>query len=149
MADLRRTRTGTSTRTRSRSRPSRPGSPNLHRLLSSQFPDDHSVYHHEAGEGVHVDNDAASLHQTETERRRAELSSDDSDTTSAVSEKEVEVSDEQQETTVEEIKGGIPFEHDVEASEKKSENQKADSSPLAKDRNLVTWESANDPKNPK
>lgn len=32
--------------------------PPLNRILSGQFPDDHSVYHHEEGEGFHVDQDA-------------------------------------------------------------------------------------------
>jgi hypothetical protein len=51
----------------------------LHRILSSQFPDDHSVYHHEDGEGTHIVEDAASMHQTETERRDPESSSSDDD----------------------------------------------------------------------
>jgi hypothetical protein len=143
MSDLRRTRTEDSTRrtrTRSRSRPrSRPGSthPPLHRLLSSQFPDDHSVYHYEDGEGLHVDEDAASLHRTETERRTAELSDSDSDSThDAESEKEEVASPiERQETTVEEIRGGIPYEHDVEANPPALEKKK--SSRSIKDPNLV------------
>jgi hypothetical protein len=140
MTDLRQTRTHTSTRTRSRSRPSRPGSPKLHRLLSNQFPDDHSVYHHEDGEGVHVRSDAASLQKTETQRRRGEALEDDSDSASSsdtsLSEKNNETTPvESEETTTEEIRAGIPNERDVEAQAPQLKEKK--SSRSVKDPNLV------------
>ena len=143
MSDLRRTRTEESTRRargRSRSRPrSRPGSrePPLHRLLSSQFPDDHSVYHHEDGEGVHVDEDAASIHRTETERRASESSDSSSDSSDVVENEKDEPTEpiERQETTIQETKGGIPNVHDVEASPPALEKKK--SSRSIKDPNLV------------
>lgn len=52
----------------------------------------------------------------------------------------------QQEKTYEEIRGGIPYEHDVEA-EPPLEMKKSLRS--LKDPNLVTWDSDKDPKNPK
>lgn len=137
MADLSRTETANSTRARSRSR-SRPSSPaGLHRLLSAQFPDDHSVYHLEDGEGVHVDADASSLHKSESERRRAETPNDDSDSLSEKLEKEDEdrIRDQGQET-IEEIRGGIPDERDVEAGTPQLEKKK--SSRSIKDPNLVS-----------
>ncbi|KAF1841382.1 putative MFS multidrug transporter [Cucurbitaria berberidis CBS 394.84] len=140
-------------RSRSRSRPRRSDGPHLHRILSSQFPDDHSVYHHEDGEGVHVDDDARSLHKTETERREIETSSsDDDDSLNDVDEKE-EASNEKDdaahadERTREEIRGGIPNEHDVEASAPTLEKKTTTRS--TRDPNLVTWDSVDDPANPK
>ncbi|KAF2438730.1 MFS general substrate transporter [Karstenula rhodostoma CBS 690.94] len=155
MSDLRRIRTENSirrTRTRSQSRPrSRPGSkgPPLHRLLSSQFPDDHSVYHHEDGEGIHVDEDAASIHRTETQRRTAELSDSDSDSTDVAEKEKDEAASpiERQETTFQEIRGGIPDERDVEANPPALEKKK--SSRSIKDPNLVTWDGPDDNANPK
>jgi hypothetical protein len=138
MAELRPTRTGTSARTRSRSRPSRPSSPRLHRLLTNQFPDDHSVYHHEDGDGVHVRSDADSLHKTETERRRGVSVDDDSDSSSdaGLSEKNDEVTPaESGETKIEEIRGGVSNERDVEAQAPQLEKKK--SSRSIKDPNLV------------
>lgn len=145
MSDMRRSRTETSaqrTRTRSRSQPrSRPGSRSapLHRLLSNQFPDDHSVYHHEEGEGLHVKTDVESLHKTETERRTVESTDSDSDsTTAAEDEKNDTASPERRESTVEEIRGGIPYEHDIEEGEAGSPAlEKKKSSKSIKDPNLV------------
>lgn len=138
MPDLRQSHTNTSTRTRSRSRPTRPNSPQLHQLFSSQFPDDHSVYHHEDGEGgVHVDSDANSLHKTETERRRAETPESESESSSDEvdpSEKDVEDAGDRGESTIEEIRGGVPNERDVEAQPKL---EKKKSSRSIKDPNLV------------
>ncbi|KAF2679475.1 MFS general substrate transporter [Lentithecium fluviatile CBS 122367] len=147
MADLRPTRTHTSSRTRSRSRPSRPNSPPLHRLLSNQFPDDHSVYHHEDGEGIHVRSDAASPHKTETERRGATEAESDSSSEADLSEKDNEVTPAgQEETTIEEVRGGIPNERNVEAQ---PPLEKKKFSRSIKDPNLVTWDGLDDPKNPK
>lgn len=137
----------TKSRSRSRSRPSRPASPQLHRLFSAQFPDDHSVYHHEDGEGVHVDADARSLHKTETDRRRSSNISNDSDSTSETQEEKDDVPQTDNEVTYEEIRGGIPDERDVEAPPQTLEKKK--SSRSIKDPNLVTWESPDDPANPK
>lgn len=76
-------------RSRSRSRSRRSNNTPLHRILSSQFPDDHSVYYHEDGEGIHVNSDASLLHKTETKRRDANTaSSDDDDSGDDVDEKE-------------------------------------------------------------
>jgi hypothetical protein len=138
-------------RSRSKSRPRRPDNTPLHRILSSHFPDDHSVYHHEEGEGTHVDPDARSLHKTETHRRDADISSsDDDDSSNDVDEKEgasegKDSAVQGEERTYEEIRGGIPYEHDVEAP--KLEKKK--SSRSVKDPNLVTWDSDDDPHNPK
>jgi hypothetical protein len=135
-------------RSRSRSRPRRSDNAPLHRILSSQFPDDHSVYHHED-----VDADATSLHKTETQRRDAESSSSDdeidekreAETEGGVRAREDEAAH-RDETTYEEIRGGIPYEHDVEA---KPPLEKKKSTRSIKDPNLVTWDSDDDPKNPK
>jgi hypothetical protein len=100
------------------------------------------VYHHEEGEGVHVRTDADSLHQTETERRRGGSAEDDSDSSSdaELSEKNDEVtSAESEETKIEEIRGGIPDERDVEALPPQLEKKK--SSRSIKDPNLV-WKYA-------
>ncbi|KAF2109713.1 major facilitator superfamily transporter [Lophiotrema nucula] len=152
MADLRRVRTGTRnpSRSRSRSRPNtRTSGPPLVRLFSSQFPDDHSVYHHEDGEGVHVDADTQSIHKTETDRRRAATPEDDTSSTSDEDDTEKDIEQaEDQGTTIQEIRGGIPDERDIEAQpnleKKKSEREKK-----LEDPNLVTWDGDNDPKNPK
>ena len=128
------------TTSRRSSRPrSRPSSPPLHRLLSNHHPDDHSVYHHEGGDGVHVRDDTSSLHKTETQRRDVGTSSSDDDS-SASSTKEKENQDEAahgEETTYEEIRGGIPYEHDVEAAKPELEKKKSNRS--IKDPNLVRY----------
>jgi hypothetical protein len=139
-------------RSRSRSRPRRSDNAPLHRILSSQFPDDHSVYHHEDGEGTHIDADASSLHKSETQRRDAESSSSDDEVDetkeelAAEAEAKKDEAAHRDETTYEEIKGGIPYEHDVEAQ---PPLEKKKSTTSVKDPNLVTWDSDNDPKNPK
>jgi head-tail adaptor len=127
-------------RSRSRSRPRRPEH-QLHRILSSHFPDDHSVYHHEDGEGLHVDTYARSLHRTETQRRGASTSSSsDGDSADNADEKE-EPSEERDEAARgdevvrEEIRGGIPYEHDVEASPRLEEKKSVRS---VRDPNLVS-----------
>jgi hypothetical protein len=115
-------------RSRSRSRPRRSDNAPLHRILSSQFPDDHSVYHHEDGEGTHIDADAASLHKTETERRHPESSESDDDVDEkeeADVEEEKDEAAHQQEKTYEEIRGGVPYEHDVEAQAPALEKKKS------------------------
>jgi hypothetical protein len=144
MDNPRQPRSRRSSRSRSRSRPRRPDNAPLHRILSSHFPDDHSVYHHEEGEGIHVDADARSLHKTETHRRDAETSSSDDD---SVDEKRGEKDEAAhgEERTYEEIRGGVPYEHDVKAP--KLEKKKSVRS--VKDPNLVTWDSDDDPHNPK
>lgn len=134
---------------RSRSRPRRSDNAPLERILSSQFPDDHSVYHHEDGEGTHVEPDATSLHKTETERRDVDSSSSDDEVDEkedSVKEEEKDEAAHQQEKTYEEIRGGIPYEHDVEAQ---PPLEKKKSSRSIRDPNLVTWDSDDDPKNPK
>jgi hypothetical protein len=88
------------------------------------------------------------LHKTETERRDANTaSSDDDDSGDDVDEKEAkDDATREEETTYEEIRGGIPYEHDVEAP---PPLEKKKSTRSVKDPNLVTWDSENDPSNPK
>lgn len=95
------------------------------------------MYHHEDGEGVHVRSDAASLHKTETERRRGGDVEDDSDSSSdaGLSEKDEVTPTNSDETTTEEIRGGIPNERDVEKEAPQLEKKK--SSRSIKDPNLV------------
>lgn len=169
METPRRSQSRKQSRSRSRSRPRPSGDPPLHRLLSSQFPDDHSVYHHENGEGLHVDEDARSLHKTETERRGSNITSSDDDSSLNEEERDEKVSNEKNEEptdderTYEEIRGGIPNEHDVEAPSALEKKQTIKS---VRDPNLVgfqpclsfistsypskvTWDSDDDPANPK
>jgi len=150
MESTRRPRAQRSSTCRSVSRQRRLDNAPLHRILSSQFPDDHSVYHHEDGEGTHVDEDASSLHKTETERRDENSSSDNDDGGDSGDDKggkEVKDDTAQDEnTTYEEIRGGIPYERDVVAL---SRLEKQKSTRSVKDPNLVTWDSEFDPHNPK
>ncbi|KAL5119795.1 hypothetical protein ACEQ8H_002401 [Pleosporales sp. CAS-2024a] len=53
----------------------------------------------------------------------------------------------QKETSYQEIRDGVPYEHDVEAQPPALEKNK--SSRSIRDPNLVTWDSDDDPKNPK
>lgn len=109
----------------------------MQRILSSQFPDDHSVYHHEDGEGTHIDADATSIHKTETERRDANSSSSDDDSTDDVDEKDEAEGEAAHgyEVVLEEIRGGVPYEHDVEAAPPLKREK---SSRSVKDPNLVS-----------
>ncbi|KAF2476305.1 major facilitator superfamily transporter [Lindgomyces ingoldianus] len=147
MADLGRARTDTSTRTRSRSRPSRPPSPQIHRLFSTQIPNDPLVYHQEDGAGVHVDENTVSLYQTETQSRQPESpEAEDSDSTFDDENEKADEAAVAEGTTIEEIRG-IPNEHDVEAQPQELEKKKS-SQPI-KDSDLVTWDGPDDPANPK
>jgi hypothetical protein len=90
---------------------------------------------------VHVDSDARSLHKTETQRRDAATSStEDGDSSDDVDEKEdgAEKKDDDathgNEKTYEEIRGGIPYEHDTEAPSL----EKKKSTKSVKDPNLVS-----------
>jgi hypothetical protein len=107
--------------------------------LSSHHPDDHSVYHHEDGDGVHVRGDAESLRRTETQRREDGDggSITTSDESGSVKEKEnTDVAEHGgRERVYEEIRGGVPFERDVEVGE---ELEKKKSARSIKDPNLVS-----------
>ncbi|CAI6337721.1 unnamed protein product [Periconia digitata] len=148
MADLRRTRSGNSARSRSRSRSSQTSNPPLHRLLSSQFPDDVSVYHQEDGEGVYVDEDAASIHQSETERRMTQSDGFSfSETESAEKAEPERIHTLTGEDTIEETAEDTTAEQDIEARAVALEKTKSARS--TRDPNLITWEGDDDPKNPK
>jgi hypothetical protein len=85
--------------------------------------------------------DTSSLHKTETQRRIQEHSSGD-DESSVISAKEKDGDGDgavNGETTYEEIRGGIPYEHDVEAA--KPELEKKKSSTSTRDPNLVSFPS--------
>lgn len=94
------------------------------------------MYHHEDGDGVHVRDDTSSLHKTETQRRDAESSSDDDSASSTREKGNREEVENEDETTYEEIRGGIPYEHDVEAGKPELEKKKSNRS--IKDPNLVS-----------
>ncbi|KAH3977678.1 hypothetical protein HBH70_184390 [Parastagonospora nodorum] len=135
----------------SQSQPRRSDNGPLHPILPSSFTDDHSVYHHGDRERTHVDADATSFHTTETERRILESSSgsssdDDVDEKLEAEEEKYKVAHEQK-TTYEEKRGSVPYEHDVEAQPAALE--KKGMSVSIKDANLVTWDSDDDPYNPK
>lgn len=131
MDNIRRTASRRSSRSRS-------DNPPLHRLLSSHHPDDHSVYHHEDSEGVHVRENTSSLHKTETQRRDVESSSSDDSASSTREKRSEDEAEDDNETTYEEIRGGIPYEHDVEAGKPELEKRKSNRS--IKDPNLVSLE---------
>jgi hypothetical protein len=150
MPNLNRTRTATSARTnRSNSRPNTPNARPLRRLLSSQFPDDHSVYHdHEDERPPHIEADEPALRSTtsrESERREEVVSTSSGDSDSTPEDPEKEEKDNT--TIVPENINGIPDKRDVEAGPPKLEKQK--SSRSVKDPNLVGWEGPDDPANPK
>lgn len=127
-------------RSRSRSQPRWSDNRPPHPILSSSLPDDHSVYHNEDGKGTYID----------TERRTIGSSSgssseDEVDDKFEAREKKNEAAYEQR-TTYVERKGGAPYEHDVEAQPPALESSTSIS---IKDPNLVTWDSDDDPYNPK
>lgn len=144
-----------SSRSRSHSR-ARSDAPPLSRILSSQFPDDHSVYHHEDGEGLHIDEDVRSFQKTESERRGENLTSIDdhdhltgaTDTEKIGGSEDDSVKESGQETEpedvsgskskeFEEIRGGVLYEHDVEAAAP-AVFAKTKSTTSMKDPNLVS-----------
>lgn len=133
MVDLRRSRTATSTRTRSRSRPSRTRSPpGLNRVLSSQFPDDYSVYHQDE----HSNADARSVYSVEAGERTGEDPEDETESTSEESEKDDEIQTDEQDVRIEPIKVGN--EKDVEARPIALEKKKSSRSTRSvKDPNVV------------
>ena len=98
------------------------------------------MYHHEDGDGVHVDDDANSLRLTETERRKA-AAAEDSDSTSTSSDKNAEAGDEEPETPIQEIRDGIPDERDVEARPQLEKAKSSRSTRSARDPNLVSLDS--------
>jgi hypothetical protein len=140
-----------SSRSRSRSQPRQSDNGPLHRIPPSSFTDDHSVYHHGDRQGTHIDADATSFHTTVTERRILESSSgsssDDDVDEKLEAEEEKYKAAHGQKTTYEEKRGGVPYEHDVEAQPPALE--KKGMSISIKDANLVTWDSDDDPYNPK
>ena len=73
------------------------------------------------------------MHKTETQRR-TEAPSDDEDSVSETKERDQTAGE--HETTYEEIQGGIPYEHDVEAEAPQLEKQKSNRS--TRDPNLVS-----------
>ncbi|KAF2228986.1 putative MFS multidrug transporter [Viridothelium virens] len=121
------------TRTRSRSRTGRPTSQALNRIYSRSYLDDRSLYHHEAAAGASDDEPDDEPDEQERE------SSDQAE------EKEDEI--------VPEVRDGIPDERDLEKRDDAEKGQpaleKAQSSRSKKDPNLVTWDSPEDPANPK
>ncbi|KAF2752276.1 MFS general substrate transporter [Sporormia fimetaria CBS 119925] len=145
MADVRKPRTTTSRPSSTRSRPSRPGSaPGLNRVLSSQFPDDNSVYYRD-DDG---DFDECSLRLSRSQRSQAGGGAlGDSDSITEDVEKAEESTGDDGEVTLEAIKGGKPDDEDAEAPPPKLEKKK--SSRSVKNPNLVTWDSPEDPANPK
>jgi hypothetical protein len=117
---------------------------------------------------VHVDSDASSLHKTETERRRHRSSEAGAGAVSDSSLEDVDLEKDEEEAregnTIQEIRGGIPDEVDVEKGSPSL--QKTKSSRSIRDPDLVsdtpgflihcgtntlkvTWDSPEDPANPK
>ncbi|EKG12399.1 Major facilitator superfamily [Macrophomina phaseolina MS6] len=119
---------------RTKSRPSRPPSPQLHRLYSAQHIDDHSLYdrEHAAGESETEDNQhgppRTASHRT-------------------VNGSETEKKDDDGSIEIPEVRDGIPDVRDVEKGDPSREKAKADSPP--NDPNVVSWDGPEDPANPK
>jgi len=122
------------------SQPRRSNNGPLHLILSSSCPGDRSVY------GTHIDADATSLHTTETDRRIPESSCGSSSEDEVDEKFEARDMKDKQRTIYVEKKGGVPYEHDVEAQTPALESSTSIS---IKDPNLVTWDSDDDPYNPK
>lgn len=128
----------------------------MNRVLSSQFPDDNSVYHHhdedriEAGVWSGADEYDTS-ESSESEKTSGEVEEADKTKEGAddeLDEEEIEeFGSDEHGTTIEGIKGGIPYEEDIEENPARLEKKK--SSQSIKDPNLVTWDGPDDPKNPK
>ena len=135
MADFGRSTTGTSTGTRSRSRPSRPSSPDMHRIMSTHYLDDQSVYDQKNGEGVILKDAGSSLRKTETQKPEedAESLSDPENISEKDIEKEEEV--EEVETPIQEVRAGVRDERDVELGS--AQLEKKQSTKSARDPNLV------------
>ena len=135
MADFGRSITGTSTGTRSRSGPSRPSSPDMHRIMSTHYLDDQSVYDQKNGEGVILKDAESSLRKTETQKPEedAESLSDPENISEKDIEKEEEV--EEVETPIQEVRAGIRDERDVELGS--AQLEKKQSTKSARDPNLV------------
>ena len=134
MADFGRPITGTSTRTRSGSRPSRPSSPDMHRIMSTHYLDDQSVYGQENGEGVILKDAESSLRKTETQKSEEDAESlcDPEN----ISEKDIEKEEvEEVETPIQEVRAGIRDERDVELGS--AQLEKKQSTKSARDPNLV------------
>lgn len=152
------------TRTRSQSRPRN----TLERVLSSQFPDDNSVYYHDSD---HDENDGGTQHDnndtlaselgsprsTEAEKSsspRAEVREGVLPFADSVSTSEEEKLEDGKSDiaspTIEGIRGGIPYEEDIEQEAPRlQKHRSARSARSLRDPNLVTWSSSSDPSNPK
>jgi hypothetical protein len=135
MADFAWSITGTSTGTRSRSRPSRPSSPDMHRIMSTHYLDDQSVYDQKNGEGVILKDVESSLRKTETQKPEedTESLSDPENIYEKDIEKEEEV--EEVETPIQEVRAGIRDERDVELGS--AQLEKKQSTKSARDPDLV------------
>ncbi|OCK81681.1 MFS multidrug transporter [Lepidopterella palustris CBS 459.81] len=133
----------------------------MDRILPTQHLDDLSVYHHEDGGGLATaEVSTSSLHRTGTGRRQCIGNTSFEDSASSIhmtdrkrpeddakTESEPgDVSEKDEDRTVQEIRSGIRNERDVEAGEPRLEKQ---SSRSINDPNLVTWDSPNDQMNPK
>lgn len=126
----------TSTLSRTRSRPSRSTAPQLHRIFSGHYLDDHSTYydhHHDERDDEEAIDDSESTSAQDTSE-----SSDDSDGTVEEAQREKErekAGREEEEEEVPEVREGIPDERDVEAGRLPLEKKKSTRS--IKDPNLV------------
>lgn len=115
--------------------------------MSTHYLDDQSVYDQENGEGVILKDAESPLRKTETQKREedAESLSDPEN----IFEKDIEKEEvvEEVETPIQEVRVGIRDERDVELGS--AQLEKKQSTRSAMDPNLVTWDSPDDPANPK
>lgn len=122
---------------RTRSRPSRPSSPQLSRLYSHHFLDDHNVYNHEHAAGENSKEKALDTNEAaRSSKRSSDLEEDQ--------EKAIEAEEEPDE--IPEGPFGLPAD-DPELGDSAFEKKLTTKS--TKDPNLVTWDGPDDPKNPK
>jgi len=122
-------------------RSSRNGSPSrgLSRMLSGNFPDDHSQYH-----GHHYHHDTEAIDDPD--------SSDDSEPELTEKESQDTIDVENGSSSgeiIQEVRDGIVDDRDVEAGSKLEKTRTSRSGRSARDPNLVTWDGPNDPDNPK
>lgn len=127
---------------RSLSRSHTNGTP-LNDILSSRFPDEHGeVAPIDPSKKADIATGYASVHRSDDESNDDD--DDDINEPDGVLKKEDEA-EHSQEGNNEEIQGGVACERDVEADAL----EKKESIESTKDPNLVAWESASDPQNPK
>ncbi|OCL13017.1 putative MFS multidrug transporter [Glonium stellatum] len=124
----------------------------MQRIMSTHYLDDQSVYHQEGEEGLVLRDTENSLREKQMQKREedSESLSDPEIMSEKDNEKEEQIEeedDEELESPIQEVRAGIRDERDVELGSERLEKKQSTRS--ARDPNLVTWDSPDDPANPK